>query len=367
MGLFSRLLNEFIDVIEWIDTSHDTLIWKFPRQDNAIKSGAKLTVRESQMAIFMNEGQIADVFGPGMYELTTHNLPVLTTLESWKYAFNSPFKADVYFVSTRQFINQRWGTQNPVMVRDAEFGPVRLRAFGSYSFRVQDARQFLKEIAATNPNFSVEDVSNQLRNVIVSRAMDAVAAAKIPVLDLTSSYDELGKLINEKIQPEFAELGLQLTKMLVENISLPPEVEQVLDKRSEMGILGNLGAYAHFQAANALEKSAENSVGGNLGAAGMGLGAGMAMTRQMGNLFQENNFNPNPDVPPPLNSGKTYFIALNGKSDGPHSIEQLNKLALASTFSADTMVWTKGMAAWAAAGTLPELAEVLSQIPPPLA
>ena len=184
MGIFDKLRNEFIDIIEWTDPSADIIVWKFPRYQNEIKMNAKLTVRESQVAVFMNEGKIADVFQPGMYTLTTQNMPILSTLQGWKYGFNSPFKADVFFVSMRQFTNQKWGTKNPVMLRDAEFGPLRLRAFGSYAFRVKDAGAFLKEVAATNPEFTVEGINEQLRNLAVSRGMEAVAEAKIPVLDL---------------------------------------------------------------------------------------------------------------------------------------------------------------------------------------
>jgi len=357
MGLFSRLLDEFIDVIEWVDLTQDTLVWKFPRNDNAIKMGAKLTVRESQVAIFMNEGRIADVFTPGMYELSTQNIPIMTTLMSWKYGFNSPFQADVFFVSMRLFVNQKWGTKNPVMVRDAEFGPVRLRAFGVFNFKVLDPKLFLTQISATNPNFNVEDIAEQLRNTVVSRAMDAVAESKIPVLDLAASYNEMGLIITESIQPDFTELGLSLAKLLVENVSLPPEVEQALDKRSQMGIIGNLGAYAQFQAANAIEKSAENTIGGNLGAAGMGLGVGAAMMGQVGNIFQQNQFDPNPkvsDSPPSLNVVE-YHFAKDGKSDGPHTLTAIKTLIASHTITKETQVWKKGMAEWAPAASLTEL------------
>lgn len=365
MGFFSRLLDEFIDVIEWVDNSQDTLVWKFPRNDNAIKMGAKLTVRESQVAIFMNEGRIADVFSPGMYELSTQNIPILTTLMSWKHGFNSPFKADVYFISTRQFTNQKWGTKNPVMLRDAEFGPVRLRAFGSFNFKVQDAKTFLTQISATNSNFSVEHINEQLRNTVVSRGMDAIAESKIPVLNIAANYDEMAALITERIQPDFADLGLHLSKLLVENVSLPPEVEEALDKRSQMGIIGNLGAYAQFQAANAIEKSAENTIGGNLGAAGMGLGVGAAMMGQVGNVFQANQFDPHtgaPDAPPPLQNLE-YHYAKDGKSDGPHSLSDLKALIAAGTINKETQVWKKGMAGWASAGSVSEL---FDHEPPPL-
>jgi membrane protease subunit (stomatin/prohibitin family) len=373
MGLFGKLMGEFVDIIEWVDATSNTLIWKFPRQDNAIKMGAKLTVRESQMAIFMNEGKIADIYGPGMYTLTTQNMPLLTTLKSWQYGFNSPFMVDVFFVSTRQFVNQKWGTQNPVIIRDAEFGPVRLRAFGSFNFSIKDPAVFLKQISATNPDFATDDINEQLRNIAVSRGMDAVASSKISVLDLAANYDTISKLITDKIQPDFDEIGLNLTKFLVENISLPAEVEQILDKRSEMGIIGNLGAYAQFQASNAIEKSAENSIGGNLGAAGMGLGVGAAMMGQVGNIFQQNQFSPGAatqgpaaEMPPPIPAAAEYFLVVNGKSDGPHSFGQLSSMAAMQTFNAGSMVWKKGMAAWAAAGTVTELVDILNSVPPPL-
>ncbi|RFZ84890.1 SPFH domain-containing protein [Mucilaginibacter terrenus] len=371
MGLLSRLLNEFIDVIEWVDSTQNTLVWKFPREGNAIKMGAKLTVRESQVAVFMNEGQIVDVFTPGLYTLDTENMPLLTTLMSWPYGFKSPFKADVYFVSTRQFTNQKWGTKNPVMIRDAEFGPVRLRAYGSFNFKVDDAKTFLKQISATNPEFVVDDIHEQLRNVVVSRGMDAVAASKISILDLAANYDEVSGLIATNIKPDFTELGLSLTKMLVENISMPPEVEQVLDKRSSMGIIGNLGAYAQYQAANAIEKSAENSIGGNLGAAGMGLGVGAAMMGQIGNVFKQGQYDPNTtevntgDMPPPLQASTQYFIVKDGKQDGPHTLAVLENLVSQHTLTGETLVWTKGMSAWAKASNVAEIAELMNSQPPP--
>jgi len=379
MGLFDKLRNEFIDIIEWTDVSADTIVWKFPRYQNEIKQNAKLTVRESQVAVFMNEGKIADVFPAGMYTLNTQNLPILATLQGWKYGFNSPYKADVFFVSMRQFTNQKWGTKNPIMLRDAEFGPLRVRAFGSYAFRVKDAGSFLKEISATNPEFTVDGINEQLRNLAVSRGMDAIAEAKIPVLDLAANYDEVSKVIGDKISPEFNELGLELTKFLIENVSLPPEVEAALDKRSSMGIVGNLGAYAQFQAANAMEKSAENPGSGGLAGAGLGLGMGAAMMGQVGNVFQQNTFNPvtgqsgtgaaapsQGAVPPPLPAAVAFYVAVDGKQSGPFELDQLRQLAAAGQLNGNTLVWKAGMAAWSAASTVPELAPVLATVPPPL-
>ncbi len=372
MGLLNKLLNEFVDVIEWVDNTGDTIACKFPRYHDEIKMGAKLTVRESQVAIFMNEGKIADVFAPGMYTLTTENMPLMTTLKSWKYGFNSPFKADVYFVSTKQFINQKWGTKNPVMLRDAEFGPVRLRAFGSFAFRVTDAGTFIKEIAATNPEFTVEDINEQLRNIAITRGMDSIAESKIPILDLAAQYDDVSMLITKKLQPEFNEIGLSLTKFLIENISLPPEVEQMLDKRSSMGIIGNLGAFSQFQAANALEQSAQNPSGGNLAGAGLGMGMGAAMAGQMGNMFQQNQFQGAPPqagaapMPPPVPAQTSYFLVVNGAQAGPYSFAQLQQMALSGGLTRQTHAWTAGMAAWANADTIPDLARLFSSMPPPM-
>ena len=369
MGIFDKLRNEFIDIIEWTDPSADIIVWKFPRYQNEIKMNAKLTVRESQVAVFMNEGKIADVFQPGMYTLTTQNMPILSTLQGWKYGFNSPFKADVFFVSMRQFTNQKWGTKNPVMLRDAEFGPLRLRAFGSYAFRVKDAGVFLKEVAATNPEFTVEGINEQLRNLAVSRGMEAVAEAKIPVLDLAANYEEVSTLITGKIGAEFNELGLELTKFLIENISLPPEVEAALDKRSSIGIVGNLGAYAQFQAANSMEKAAENPSSGGLAAAGLGAGMGAAMMGQVGNIFQNNNQQPantGGGAPPPLPATAAFYVAVDGKQSGPFDMDQLRQLAAAGSLNAQSLVWKAGMAAWSAAGTVPDLAPVLATVPPPL-
>jgi len=375
MGLFSKLMNEFIDIIEWVDTGTDTIVWKFPRYQNEIKMGAKLTVRESQVAVFMNEGVIADVYQPGMYTLTTENMPIMTTLHGWKYGFNSPFKADVFFVSMHQFVNQKWGTKNPVMLRDAEFGPVRLRAFGSYAFRVKDAAVFIREIAATNPDFTIDDINEQMRNIAVSRGMDAIAGAKIGVLDLAANYDNVSAMITDKIQPEFNELGLILTKFLIENISLPPEVEEVMDKRSSMGIVGNLGAYAQFEAANSMEKAAENPNGG-LAGAGMGIGMGAGMMGQMGNIFQQNQFNPNQGAPqnappplagpPPLPNATKYFVALDGKQSGPFDMAQLGQMVAGGSLDRKTLVWATGMPAWGTADTVSELAPLFNNMPPPL-
>ena len=275
MGIFSFIKGQFIEVIEWLDDT-GVIVHRFPAYDNAIKMGAQLTVRESQAAIFLNEGQIADVFGPGRYELSTQNLPVLTALRSWKHMFNSPFKADVYFVNTANFTDLRWGTTNPVIMRDPEFGMIRLRGFGVYAIKVKDPAVFLKEIFGTRQDFSTESITGYLKSFIVSGLSDLLGETKIPVADLSSSYDELGAQAQEKLQSKFEALGLALTGITIENLSLPPEVEQMIDRKSSMNIAGNLDNYMKFQAAESMRDAANNSGDGAAGT-GVGLGAGMAM------------------------------------------------------------------------------------------
>lgn len=274
MGIMDKILSQFIEVIEWTDSTSDTLVYRFPVYNKEIKMGAKLTVREGQNAVFINKGQLADVFQPGLHTLSTDNMPILTTLMSWKYGFNSPFKAEVYFVSVRQFTDQKWGTPNPIMMRDAEFGAIRLRAFGIYSLRVKDPAMFMKEIVGTDGNFTTDEITGQLKKLIVSSFSDMLAESKIPALDLASNYDELSKAAKTKLQSEFESHGMELVKFYVENISLPPEVEKMLDKRTSMGIVGDMTKFTQFQVAVSAEEGAKNPSGGGATAAGIGVGAG---------------------------------------------------------------------------------------------
>lgn len=368
MGLFDKLKGEFVDIIEWTDSSNDTMVWRFPRYQNEIKVGAKLTVRESQVAVFVNEGQMADEYKPGMHTLETQNMPLLSTLQGWKYGFNSPFKAEVYFINTKQFTNQKWGTKNPIMLRDPEFGPIRVRAFGNYAIRIVDAKIFLKEIAGTDGSFTTEEVTEQLRNVVITRFSDAIAECKIPVLDMASNYDELSKIIGDKINPEFKELGIEVTKLLIENISLPPEVEAALDKRSSIGIIGNLGAFAQYQAATSMEKAAENPNG--IMGAGMGMGMGMGMGNQMNNnMFNQNqnqNSNFQNNTPPPPPPSAQFFVAVNGAQTGPFTEQVMGQMIQQGSLQKETMIWKNGMAAWAAAEQVAEIAKLFASAPPPL-
>jgi membrane protease subunit (stomatin/prohibitin family) len=277
MGIWNFVKSELIDVIEWLDDSGDILVWRFPDQDHAIKNGAKLTVREGQAAVFVNEGRVADVFSPGLYSLTTQNLPVLTTLRSWKHGFESPFKAEVYFVSTRNFLNMKWGTQNPIMMRDPDLGVVRLRAFGTYGLRVTEPAAFMKEVVGTDGCFTTGEIDGQLRSMLVSAFTDMLAKAQIAALDLAANYRTIGDKARELMEAQFQSYGLTLTLFLIENISLPPEVEKMLDLRSQMGVVGDMGRFTQFQTGQAIPEAARSGGAGDF----MGMGAGIAMGQQM--------------------------------------------------------------------------------------
>ena len=365
MGLFGKIRSQFIDVIEWTDDTRDTLVWKYPRGDNEIKNGAQLIVRESQAVVFMHEGQMGDVFLPGRHELSTQNIPILTTLASWKYAFNAPFKCDIFFVSTRQFTDLKWGTQNPIMLRDAEFGPIRLRAFGSYCFQVSDAGEFVKQLAGTDSLFQTGEITNQFRNMLVSRFADALGECKIPALDLAANYNELGEKLQGILQSEFDDYGIKLTKYLVENISLPPEVEAALDKRSQMGVLGNLNAYTQMQTADAIRDMSNNpGAGANM----MGMVAGMGMGQVMGGTMQGNaqQAQQSGGAPPPMPQTSQWFAAINGQQAGPFDDSGMERNISSGAVSKDTLVWKQGMANWTAAGSVAELSGFFGTTPPPM-
>jgi len=355
MGLFDWIFGQFIDVIEWTDSSHDTMVYRFNRQGNEIKYGAKLTVRESQMAVFVNEGVIADILGPGIYELETKNIPILTNLKHWDHGFNSPFKAEVYFISTKRFIDLKWGTKNPIMVRDPEFSMVRLRAFGTYEIRINDAKIFLNEIVGTDGHFTTDEVEAQLTNLIVSKFATIMGQDDTPALDLAANYEKFGTFITEYMAPVFKEYGLELTRMLVENISLPEEVEKAMDKRTSRAITGNLDDHMKYQGAEALG----NENGGSMSDM-MGMGVGMAMGQQMANSMNKNQTTP----PPILNNVAQYFVAMEGKSEGPYSLDTIHHSIANGRINSQTLIWTQGMQEWAEASTV--LSDEFLQTPPPL-
>lgn len=379
MALFNKIkqkaFGEFIDIIEWTDDTSDTMIWRFPRYNSEIKNGAQLTVRETQVAVLVNEGQFADVFQPGRHELTTSNMPILTTIRGWKYGFNSPFKVDVYFVNTKQFLNQRWGTANPIMMRDPEFGPIRLRAFGSYNFRVQeDPIPFIKNVAGTSGEFTTEGISEQLRNFVITKFTDYLGESKIAALDLAANMNEFSQELTIGLKDDFAEYGIELTRFLVENISLPEAVEEALDRRTSMGVIGNMTAYTQMQFADSLKDSANNPAGGgNLAGDAMGAGIGLAMAGQMAGQMmnpQAGQFvggqQPPQQAPPPMPPQTTYHVAVGGVQQGPYPVAQIQQMIQQGQITSDTLVWTAGMPAWAAANSVAELSQLFGAVPPPL-
>lgn len=369
MGILEKLRSELIDVVEWLDGSRDTMVHRFARYQNEIKMGAKLVVRESQAAVFVNEGRLADIFEPGTHTLSTRNLPILRTLLSWKYGFDSPFKAEVYFINTRRFVDLKWGTASPIMLRDAEFGPVRLRAYGTYCVRVSNPQVFMQEIVGTDPSFRTEHLTDQLRNMIVARFSDLLAESKLPILDLAANYDELGRFASERLHDQFQGFGLDLDNFLVENISLPPAVEKALDKRTEMGLVGDLDRFTQYQAASAMEAAARNPSGG--GSEGIGLGMGLAMGQKMTEAFAGGTQAGSVQhrvQPPPIPAGApTYFLGVEGQQLGPYDLGVLRHEIVAGRLKASTLIWTPGMPGWEMASNVKEVAALLATGgPPPL-
>lgn len=361
--VFNFLKGQFIDVIEWLDDSRDTLVYRFERYGNNIMMGAKLTVREGQAAVFIHEGQLADTFTPGLYELETNNMPIMTALQHWDHGFKSPFKSEVYFVNTRRFPGLKWGTQNPIMLRDPEFGALRLRAFGSYAIRVTDPAKFLKEIVGTDGEFTEDEISGQIRNIVVQKVSQSLAASGIPALDMAANTADLSKIVSDAIAPTLTDYGLSIPELYIENISLPPEVEKVLDQRSSMGIVGDLHKYTQFSTAQAIQNagSGDSAMG-----TGMGMGLGMGMAQQMANAMNQPGQQPAAAAPPPPPPAAPQFhVAVNGQTTGPFSTATLQQMMGQGQFNRDTMVWTQGMAGWAKAGEVQALASLFASMPPP--
>jgi membrane protease subunit (stomatin/prohibitin family) len=359
--VFDFLKGEFIDVISWLDDTRDTMVWRFDRRDQAIKYGAKLTVREGQAAVFIHEGQLADVFQPGLYMLETNNMPILTTLQHWDHGFSSPFKSEIYFVNTTRFNDQKWGTKNPIMARDPEFGPVRLRAFGTYAMRVTDPGKFIQEVVGTDGEFTSDEISFQIRNVIVQSATQVLAKSGIPVLDMAGNLADLGKIIANAIAPQVGEYGLSIAEFYIENISLPEEVEKALDKRTSIGVAGDLNRYMQFNAAESMGQPG-SAMGSAMGA-GMGMGMGASMAQNMGPWGSQPAASA-PPPPPPLPVGKAWHLAVDGATSGPFTEADLARLAAEGRLTRATMVWTAGQDGWKMAAET-DLARLMDQVPPP--
>jgi len=315
MSFFSK---QFIDVIQWTESGDAVLAWRFPMEDQEIQTGARLTVRDSQMAVFVNEGRIADVFSPGLYTLSTHTLPLLTNLLNWDKAFKSPFKSDVYFFSSRLRIDQKWGTATPITIRDREFGAVRMRAYGIYAYRIADPRVFYEKVSGSREVYHVSDLEGQLRNTIVGRMTDAFANANVNFLDMAGSQARLADTMLAALRPVFADLGLWLDSFVVENISLPEELQKMLDQRIGMNMLGDMNRYTQFHVAQSMPIAAANEGGGAAGI-GAGLGAGLVMAQQMMNAMKPQAPEPAPPQAPPapaapVAAGGTKFCMNCGKS-----------------------------------------------------
>ena len=372
MPIFDFLSGQFIDVIEWTDDTRDTMVYRFERQGHEIKYGAKLTVREGQTAVFIHEGQMADVFTPGLYMLETNNMPIMTSLQHWDHGFKSPFKSEIYFVNTNRFTDLKWGTKNPIMLRDPEFGPTRIRAFGTYSVKVSDAGRFMTEIVGTDGEFTTDEVTYQIRNIIVQQFSQTVAGSGIPVLDMAANTGEFGGLVANKISETIDAYGLTLPELYIENISLPPAVEEALDKRTSMGVVGDLNKYTQFAAAEAMQAAASNPGGDGGMGAGLGMGMGMAMANQMGNMMGGQPHHaqaaapaPAAAAPPPPPVEHVWHIAENGATKGPFSKAALGRMATSGELTRDTLVWTQGQDGWKKADDVQELAQLFTVLPPP--
>jgi membrane protease subunit (stomatin/prohibitin family) len=353
MALLDKIRAEFVDIVEWVDDDRRTLVWRFPRYHNQVKHGAQLIVRPGQLAVFVHRGQIADVFPPGTHTLETGNLPVLSTLQGWPYGFDSPFKAEVYFVATRQVTELKWGTPQPVLVRDPDFGPIRVRAFGTYTLKAVDPRAIVRELAGTSEHVEAAEIGVLLRGIIANAFAELVATAGVSVVDLASRFaalsDRLRAMVAARIDDEY---GLAIPQILIVNVSVPEEVEKAIDARAGLGMVGDVDLYRHYQLAKSTPVAAANPAGG-LAAAGVGLGMGMAYAG-IGS-------------PPSAPGGSRVFwhVAVAGRATGPYDAAALRQAIARGEVTGESLVWTSGMTAWTPAGNLPELAGLLPPPPPP--
>ena len=364
MALWDKLMGELVDIVEWIDDTNDTLAYRFERYQNEIKYGAKLVVREGQMAVFINEGRIADVYKPGTYDLTTQNMPILATLRGWKFGFNSPFKAEVYFCSTRKFTNLKWGTPGPATMRDREFGIVRVTAFGIYAICVQDPGVFVKDLVGTDGRFTTDEIQENLRGKIGLRIKEIMPELGMAIVDLEAKVSEMGERLRVRLTPDFSTLGLELLEVQVQDIGLPEEVEKAIDKRGAMAAIGNLQAYTQYETASSI-RDAANNPGGAAGA-GMGLGAGIAMGAQMGNAMAGAMGMGGGAAPPPIPGAAAFHVAVSGQQTGPFDMNSLAQQAASGNLTRASLVWKAGMAQWAKAGEVPELSTLFANSPPPV-
>lgn len=365
MGLWdrlrSRMSSQFIEIIEWLDDAGDTLVHRFPVQDQEIKMGARLTVRENQVAMFVNEGRAADLFRPGLHTLSTRNVPVLSTLRGWRHGFESPFKAEVYFFSTRLFSDRKWGTAQPVLARDPDLGMVRLRAFGTYAMRLADARIFFAQVVGTRANTSMEDIEGQLRSLVLAGFSDALAESRIPVLDIAARCDDVAEAARRSVDHRFRDLGLELAHLVVESVSLPEDVQAAVDQRSRLGVMGShLDAYTRLQAAEALTMAA--SAGGGAAGAGVGMGAGLAMGQILGQATAGAMTPPAPPAAQP--AAPRWSLHFGGRAVGPLTDDAVRAMVAKGEVESTVPAWRPGAAGWAPLNSYAEFQE-LNPPPPP--
>ena len=380
MGLFDKakelIKGELIDVVEWLDNSQNIILHRFDRRnDGAIKNGAQLTVRESQVAVFVNEGEIGDIFTPGRYELTTNNLPILTKLKSWKYGFDSPFKCEVYFINTKVFTAQKWGTPANFYVRDQDFGRVTIRAFGTYSMQVTDATKFIQKLSGTNGEYTTNDIADELRSIIVTNLVSTIGESGKSLLDFAAEQSKMSKVVEQRINSE-SDYGITFTKFLISSITLPEELQKKLDEGTGMNMLGDMNKYQQMSMADAMKAAASNpgNGGGGQGMMEMMMMNNMMQNQQMQQQMLQQQMMQNqgygqagygqaaPPPPPPMSQ---YYVAVNGQQQGPFPLQTLQQMAAQGQFTQNTQVWKQGMATWAAASTVAELSQVFGAVPPP--
>ena len=368
MGIMNFIKNQLIDIVEWPEETPGVLVHRFERAGNEIKRGAKLVVRPGQSAVFVNEGQIADKFEPGTYSLETKNLPILTTILSLPYGFNSWHKAEVYFIKRTEQLDRKWGTAQPITMRDADFGPLRIRAFGNYSYRVRMTDNMLQRFVGAKSEFKAEELEKQIQLKSVSEFTDTLGELQIPALDLAAQYNEIGERVKQNLQPVMNDMGLELLTFTVGNISLPEEVNAAIDKRGAIGALGGMQSYQQMKAADALGDMAKNQgtggtmmgmlLGGNLGAF-----AGQQFQQSQQPQYQQQQQQMAPPPPPP--TAPLFYVAVNGQQQGPFNIQQLQGMIPGGGFGPNSLVWTAGMSGWAAASTVAALSGLFGPVPPP--
>lgn len=368
MGLLEKLRGELVDIVEWVDDSRHTLVWRFPRYRNQIKQGAKLIVRPGQEAIFVCQGRLADVFEPGTHELTTGNLPILSTIMGWPHGFDSPIKSEIYFVSTRQITDLKWGTPNPVILRDPDFGPLRVRAFGTYTLRAANPATLLEELVGTDGSFEADEVTELLRSMIVESFARVIGGLGIPALDLAANYPTVAARVREDVAARIDdEYGLEVPQLMLVNLSLPEEVEQAVDARSSMAAIGDMNAFQAYQMGKAIPAAA-SAPGGGAAGEGMGLGMGLAMAGRLmqtpgvaGGLAAAPSSAP---VPPPL-PVSLWHLVLDGATHGPVDAGRLTELVAAGTVRPETLLWSAGMDGWTPAARIPQVSAMFSAAAPP--